>query len=234
MPHVDWGRHKWQIMLGKKWKPYSDQEDLVLKQAYESGQSKCRYDTRGETYEVSFKSFTQLNLKSRKVRWVRNPAIKKKHEIPAKGQELRQQKMAGKKTPAPAAEKPKSKGCCPGCTCCKVLVAVPIIGLIAVAIVGGGDLSEGAETVADAAADAVDAADAAMADLDLADAAADAADGMDDMTSAAKDFDYAAEFDAAQDEMMAALEAADGFGDDATDAFARMGAMLKECDHLVE
>merc|ERR1719335_159512 len=93
--NVNWGKWRWELQLDGGYKPYDENEDRVLKQAYDSGQNVVRYSTRGQEYEVSFKSFTQINLATRKVRRVRHRALTKKPPAQAK--------MAAGGAPAPAA-----------------------------------------------------------------------------------------------------------------------------------
>jgi len=206
---VDWGRDKFQVMLRKKWAGYDDAEDLALKQAYEAGQDKVKYHTRGEEYEVSFNSMTQINTSSRKVRWIRHRAIPKKYNKPKNapgGSTVKVQVAPGQQNMA--AKPPPKKGCCPGCkcACCTLCVALPIIGLIIVAIIGEGDLGAGGEQVMEAGLEALEAAEGAI-DMDALGGALDA------------------QFDAAVDAMDAA-------SDEVAEAMGAMGEYLSEMDHF--
>jgi len=186
---VDWGRYKWQLRLDKHWQDYEDQEDLVVKQAYERGQNVVRYDTRGQTYEVSFKSFTQLNIETKKVRKVRHKNAPDPQRSRAAGKGKGKGKGGGKGAKAPEVKtmedgKPKpepKKGCCPSAACCcKCCVAVPIIGAIAILIIGEGDFMDGVAEAGDMALEAADALGEVGEDIGdwAADAAGDAVDAM--------------------------------------------------------
>jgi len=208
---VDWGRDKFQVMLRSKWSAENDAEDMALKRAYEAGQSKVRYDARGENYEVSFNSMTQMNTKTKKVRWIRHRAIPKRYAKPQKapgGTTVKVQVQPGQQT---MDAKPAKKGCMPccKCACCAMCVALPIIGLIVVAIVGDGDLSAGADQVMDAAMDQLDAAEGAL-------------EGMGDAVGS---IDLDSQFEAAMDAMDAA-------SDEVAEAMANMGSYLSEMDHF--
>lgn len=183
---VDWGRYKWQLRLDNHWQDYEDQEDLVVKQAYERGQNVVRYDTRGQTYEVSFKSFTQLNLETKKVRKIRHKNVL---DPKSGGKGKGKGKGGAKPAAAPAVKKmedgkPKpepKKGCCPACSgvcCCKCCIALPIIGAIAILIIGEGDFMDGLADAGDLAMDAADAIAEGAEDFGdwAADAAGDAVD----------------------------------------------------------
>lgn len=209
---VDWGRDKFQIMLRKKWAGYDDSEDMALKRAYEAGQDKVKYHTRGEEYEVSFNSMTQINTSSRKVRWIRHRAIPKKYNKPAKapgGTTVKVQVAPGQQ--GMDAKPPPKKGCAPccKCACCAMCVAIPIIGLIVIAIIGDGDLSAGADQVVDAAMDQLDAAEGAL-------------EGMGDAVGS---IDLDSQFEAAMDAMDAA-------SDEVAEAMGAMGEYLSEMDHF--
>ena len=208
---VDWGRDKFQVMLRKKWAGYDDAEDLALKQAYEAGQDKVKYHTRGEEYEVSFNSMTQINTSSRKVRWIRHRAVPKKYNKPVKAPGGSTVKVHAPAQQNMAAKPPPKKGCCPSCkcACCTLCIAIPIIGLIVVAIIGDGDLSAGADQVVDAAMDHLDAAEGAL-------------EGMGDAVGS---LDLDSQFEAAMDAMDAA-------SDEVAEAMANMGSYLSEMDHF--
>ena len=204
---VDWGRDKFQVMLKSRWSAENDAEDMALKRAYEAGQSKVRYDARGESYEVSFNSMTQMNTKSKKVRWIRHRALPTRYAKPKKAPGgTKVQVQPGQQTMD--AKPPPKKGCCPGCkcACCTLCVALPIIGLIIVAIIGEGDLGAGGEQVMEAGLDALEAAEGAI-DMDALGGALDA------------------QFDAAVDAMDAA-------SDEVAEAMGAMGEYLSEMDHF--
>jgi len=204
---VDWGRDKFQVMLRKNWAGYDDSEDMALKRAYEAGQDKVKYHTRGEEYEVSFNSMTQINTSSRKVRWIRHGAIKKKYNKPAKapgGTTVKVQVAPGQQ--GMAATPPPKKGCCPACkcACCTLCMALPIIGLIVVAIVGNGNLGEGVEQIGEATLGALEDAEDVLGDA---------------MGSLDVDFD-------------SAVDAMDAASDEVAEAMGKMGEYLSEMDHF--
>jgi len=209
---VDWGRDKFQVMLRKNWSSENDAEDMALKRAYEAGQSKVRYDARGENYEVSFNSMTQMNTKTKKVRWIRHRAIPTRYNKPKKapgGTTVKVQVAPGQQ--GMAAQPPPKKGCAPccKCACCAMCVAIPIIGLIVIAIIGDGDLGAGAEQVMEAALDGLDEAEGAL-------------EGMGDAVGS---IDLDSQFEAAMDAMDAA-------SDEVAEAMGAMGEYLSEMDHF--
>jgi len=207
---VDWGRDKFQVMLKSRWSAENDAEDMALKRAYEAGQSKVRYDARGENYEVSFNSMTQMNTKSKKVRWIRHRALPTRYAKPKKAPGgTKVQVQPGQQTMD--AKPPPKKGCCPSCkcACCTMCIAIPIIGLIVIAIIGDGDLSAGADQVVDAAMDQLDAAEGAL----------------EGMGEAVGSIDLDSQFEAAMDAMDAA-------SDEVAEAMGQMGEYLSEMDHF--
>jgi len=64
---------KWQIVLENKFQDYGDQEDMILKRAYMTGQKNARFELRGQRYEYNFSKMLQINRDTNKVRRIRAP-----------------------------------------------------------------------------------------------------------------------------------------------------------------
>merc|ERR1711879_845852 len=60
-------------MLAGKFQDYEDQEDLILKRAYMTGQRNAKFQVRGQSYEYNFVEMTQKNKDSEKERRIRPP-----------------------------------------------------------------------------------------------------------------------------------------------------------------
>lgn len=67
------GGGKFQIMLENKFKDYNDDEDMILKRAWMTGQKNVKYKLRGQKYEYNFKKMIQINKETKKERKIRPP-----------------------------------------------------------------------------------------------------------------------------------------------------------------
>lgn len=65
--------NSFQVKLSGVYRNHAGEEDRILKRAYLAGFSHSRYTFRGQQYEVDFKSMTQRNLNTGKVREIRPP-----------------------------------------------------------------------------------------------------------------------------------------------------------------
>jgi len=64
---------KFQVKLAGEFKDFNPRDDKILKQAFLSGFPNCKYQSRGQRYEVNFKNMIQTNLQTHKEREMRPP-----------------------------------------------------------------------------------------------------------------------------------------------------------------
>jgi len=62
-----------QVKLSGEWKNYTPEEDKILKRAFLAGFPNCKYNLRGQNYEVDYQKMQQTNVASGKQRVIRPP-----------------------------------------------------------------------------------------------------------------------------------------------------------------
>ncbi|CAD7972215.1 unnamed protein product [Amoebophrya sp. A25] len=78
-----WQGQRWQVKLAGEWRDFSENEDLLIKRAFEARQSECTFIARGQAYCIDFQRMVQKNTKTPpfKTRPIRHVSLVRKQAL---------------------------------------------------------------------------------------------------------------------------------------------------------